>query len=357
MMLYMKIVRSTWVLIFAVVALSGCAGQAATLSIVEPAHSSTPVDALTPTPSATQARETGLEAPKQVFGGECASLFSDEELSEALGVPMAAQDRDLGRKLDPVQSTVEQIGGIQCWWESPAKSGIWLWAFVFPDAAIEYDEAGYGCVSTGFEGNDCELESVVAGVRISGILGDSYGASTASGLKKSTSRHTALLTLFAERVESVPATLAPIPAIGAWSVRPDCKAVVAAGDFTTVPGLGANAKGRTTGFIGGYLPGFLQSLHCDGSVGCFIDGESVEVDFFAFGGQRWKGAASVEKGKAKPLTVDGLEAVYVSDNSDGTHTIDVLDGPNWLRFDVTYTKNAGPLARALVAGRDATAAP
>jgi hypothetical protein len=359
---YMNIIRSSWVLIFAVVALSGCAAQAATLSVAEPAHSSTPAAAPTPTPkatsSATQARETGLEAPQQVFGGECASLFSDEELSAALGAPMSVNtnvERDLGHYPDPIQSTVEQIGGIQCSWSSPTKSGIWLWVFVFPLGAIDYDEKAYGCVVTGFEGNDCQIESVSAGVRISGILGDSNGASTAAGLKKSTSRHAAFVALFEERVGSVPLTPAPIPALGAWNVRPDCEAVVAAGDVTKVPGLGAKAKGRTTGFVGGYLPGFLRSLHGDAATGCSIDGESVDVDFTALGGERWKGAASVEKGKAKPLQVDGLDAVYVRDNSNGTHTIDVLDGPNWLQFDVKFTKNAGPIARALVAGLDATA--
>jgi hypothetical protein len=357
---YMKIVRSSWVLIFAVVALSGCSAQASALPVVEPTRSSDPTVAPTPTPTPPQARETGLEAPQQVFGGECASLFSDEELSAALGAPMSVNtnvERDLGHYPDPIQSTVEQIGGIQCSWSSPTKSGIWLWVFVFPEGAIDYDKKADACVATGFEGNDCQVESVSAGVRMSGILGDSNGVSTAAGLKKSTSRHAALVALFDERVGSVPIAPAPIPALGAWNVRPDCKAVVAASDFTAVPGLGAKAKGEVTGFVGGYLPGFLRSLHGDGGTGCFIDGESVDVDFTALGGERWKGKASVEEGKAKPLQVDGLDAVYVRDNPNGTHTIDVLDGPNWLQFDVAFTKNAGPLARALVAGLDTTAAP
>jgi hypothetical protein len=360
MITYMKIVRSALLLMLAIVALSGCAGQAAAPPVVEPTRTSTPASAPTPTPSATQARETGLEQPKQVFGGDCGSLFSDAELSAALGAPMTVNtdaERDLGHYPDPIQSTVEQIGGIQCWWSSPTKSGIWLWAFVFPEGAIDYSETADPCIATGFEGNDCQVESVSAGVRISGILGDSNGSSTAAGLKKSEARHTAFVELFDERAGSVPLAPAPIPALGAWNVRPDCEAVVAAGDFTAVPGLGAKAKGEVTGFVGGYLPGFLRSLHGDGGTGCFIDGESVEVNFTALGGQRWKGELNIKLGKAKPLQVDGLDAVYVRDNSNGTHTIDVLDGPNWLQFDVAFTKNAGPLARALVAGLDATAAP
>ena len=70
---------------------------------------------------------------------------------------------------------------------------------------------------------------------------------------------------------------------------------------------------------------------------------------------RWKGVSVGTAAQATPLTVDGLDSVLANPNPDGSYTIDVLDGPNWLEFTVTHTSNAGPIATALVTALDATA--
>ena len=59
-------------------ALAGCA-------TAEPAPPGAPGTS-SPTPTATQARETGLTAPAQPFGGDCSALMSDAEASEIFGV-------------------------------------------------------------------------------------------------------------------------------------------------------------------------------------------------------------------------------------------------------------------------------
>jgi hypothetical protein len=361
MILYMTIVRSFSVLVLAVVLLSGCQPTSPLLPAVPHAPTETAIAVPTPTPSepAAPTRETGLEAPRQIFEGDCSSLFSDEALSDALGVSMTVNlnaDRGGGRDVDVLQATVEQLGGMQCDWSSVSAGKMRLWAFVYPDGTFEYTAKSHACVFTGFEGNDCRVDSVEGGAVISGVLGSPESESTAADLKKSESQRAALLALFADRVNTADIALAPIPAVGAWNLRVDCEAVVAKSDLSAVPGLGAAATGERSGWIGGYLPHFVRSLYGDSATGCVINGESAQVFFTALGGLRWKGAASVTKSGARPLDVKGVDAVFMHDSSSGTHTIDVLDGPNWLQFEVKYPKNAGPIALALVAALDATAA-
>ena len=68
--------------------LSGCAGLGADQPFDDPTSVAEPT--LTP---AALARETGLVAPAQVFGGSCAQLFTDSELSDILGMLGPQVDR------------------------------------------------------------------------------------------------------------------------------------------------------------------------------------------------------------------------------------------------------------------------
>ena len=71
---------------------------------------------------------------------------------------------------------------------------------------------------------------------------------------------------------------------------------------------------------------------------------------------RWRGAQAAADGGATPLDVDGIDEVWVTDTGDRFY-INVLDGPNWLNFDVAQVSNAAAIAQQLVAALDHTAIP
>jgi uncharacterized protein YceK len=315
--------------------------------------SSTPSGgAPSPTPtlstSPVQERETGLAKPRQVFGGDCAQLFTAEEVGTALGVPVAAQaDVDI---FDNFGIIDEQNGGLRCAWVADGYAAL-LDVLVLPADATDYDEPS-GCGSYLESGMPaCPLEASAGGIRISGLAGRFDVELTV--IESATN---ALLSMFEER--ATPANSAPVPlaAAGSWAYPVDCEAIVAASDFSAVPGLGASSTGSAGG--GGsdaYYPAAVIALWRElGLPHCVIAGESVYLYFDAFGGGRWM-EAELSAAPASLLPVEGIDAVYATPLGDGTSRINVFDGPNWLQFTVSFTKNAGAIATRLVTALDATA--
>ena len=281
-------------------------------------------------------------------------MFSADALSSAVGAEVIASgDFSSGPDQDPV----EQLGGIQCAWTGSTAAGAYVlvWVIAFPDGAIEYS-APDTCGRAGWEEETsltCPLELSMNGTRISGYVMSANTEETDVEAARAS-----ILSLFTDAATAATPVPVPIPAAGAWTMPSDCPAIVAAADFTVVPGLGATVTAEGVGGRGGVFPAVVEELHGDDDLPeCEIIGESASVVFGAWGGMRWRGAELAEAAGATPLIVDGLDSVLVSAQAGGGNTVDVLDGANWLRFRVQFTKNAGPIASALVAALDATGAP
>ena len=281
--------------------------------------------------------------PAQVFGGDCGALFTEDDVTRILGTPVAltAPTQWEGR---PV--AVEQHGGIRCHWLGDGASA---WLVVMPDAPVGYT-TGSECEFL-FEDHArvCPLESVAGGIRLSGAVAPLQGDGRVE--------QAGLLALFNGRATDASAVPAPIPAVGAWAYPLSCETVVAAADFSAVAGLGKDAMGsQVLGLEGTYSSPLEMQLWGSDSPICEIyalPAGSATVDFEAYGGARWE-QAELAAGST-PLPVDGLDSVTATPTSDGRFAIDVFEGPNWLHFTVSFTKNAGPIALALVAALDATA--
>lgn len=355
----MSTARFAAVLVTIAFVLSGCAA---------PANNGVPQlapDSVEPSDQAqagagAQARETGLVAPARVFGGDCAALFSVDDVSKAVGVRVALEDFGTNARGSGSgdEAVIEQLGGIQCAWRAdtmPSNYAV-AWFVLFPLGALDFETPDAPCGHAPWEEDtvvNCFVDEVRNGIRITGLMvGDGAIATSIEPARAE------LLALFAERATKAMTAQIPIPAVGAWALPWECQAVVSAADFSSVPGLGSTAHGEGLGGRGGVLPLAFGYLHGEDGVGaCSIVGESATVDFVALGGMRWKGAAVTAAADTVTLGIDGLDSVLASKNPDGGYAVEVLDGPNWLEFHVKYTKNAGPIALALVAALDSTAAP
>ena len=317
--------------------LAGCTG-------VDPSPTSTQsAGDLTPAPTPTQSRETGLTQPAQVFGGDCGALFRAEDLSRVLGTTMALAPAS---QWDARSVALEVHGGLRCLWTGTDAA---VWAAALPEGAVTYSSAE-GC-GTAFETQVplCPLESIAGGIRLSGAVAPQHGDGR--------TEQAALVALFSQQAASYVAVPTPIPAVGAWVYPLDCAGVADAADLSAVPGLGGDAKGTWTSAIEGTYSSMAEAqLWGNYSPVCEIYEPGVNrltVDFEAYGGARWE-ETELAAG-ASPLAADGLDFVGATPLPDGRFAIDVFEGPNWLHFTVGSTSIAGPIAIALVAALDTTA--
>ena len=166
-----------------------------------------------------------------------------------------------------------------------------------------------------------------------------------------------LLDLFAQRAEGANVAPLPLPAVGAWAWPLDCVAVVEAGDFSAVPGLGASPSGGPEGGNDAYYPPAERSTWRDHTLPfCGVYNGDVSVSFYALGGGRWVEPSVTAFAGATTTSVDGIDSVVLSPTDYGKTRVDVFDGPNWATFYVSHASNAGVMAQALVAALDTTAA-
>jgi hypothetical protein len=335
--------------VVAVLTLTGCVGNL-------PSSTPTPT-ASVPGPIPTQARETGLTKPAQVFGGDCAALFTNEELAEIFGAPITP--RPVAAAFDYRPFAIEEHGGIRCGWFS-ADRDLSITVVALPEPSLGYlSPRGCDEIVGEMQVKICALETVAAGIRLSGMFLPKQDSGTATWLEE----QSALLSLFSERAKQAAAVPAPIPALGAWAYPIDCEAVVAAGDFSAVSGVGTAVIGTSTfGQEGLYIPPAEVALWggfdwpvCEIN-GATPDGTGVHVDFEAYGGARWMESAIKASTGATPTAVEGLDSVIATPAVDGYTKIDVFDGPNWLTFTVKPGQDAGQIATQLVAALKVTAA-
>jgi hypothetical protein len=330
------------------VAISGC--------VAPDAESSNRPAGLGATPEATSAaeqqRETGLTRPAIVFGGQCDQLFSDAELASIAGDGLTILPNHFSEVWGG-DALFNQNGGFECTWVSDKARVI---ALVLPEAAVSYSAIDESCRQYGHDGPDaytCDVEAVVNGIRFSGLSSIGQDEATATAARD------ALLAIFSDKASRQEPVPVPLPALGSWALPPDCVAVASAADFSTIPGLGADAAaagfgyGKEISWAEGVLTGdwFGES--------CYLAGESANIEFVPIGGARWREAGIAARADATVLTLDGVESAfsvpYVTQGGESLNLVYAFSGPNMLMFTVRYTKNAAGIATAFFAALDATA--
>ena len=295
---------------------------------------------------AAQVRETGLTRPALVFDGRCDLLFSDAELFAVMGEHLEL-DKNHFVELWGGDALFNQNGGLECtWWGEYAR----VVALVLPEAAVGYVPQDYECGTTHDTGVlNCAMESVVNGIRLSGLSG--LGLDPVAAV----SARDALLSIFAEKAAQVTPVPVPLPAVGSWRLTPSCDAAAAA-DFTAVPGLGA---GATDAGPPGYGKDTTQAEGAFAQQGyspsCVLVGESADLEYVASGGARWREPEIGARADAMPLALEGVEVAYGVPYADGKTLVYAFSGPNMLAFTVRFTKNAAGIATAFFASLDATA--
>lgn len=306
----------------------------------------------TPTAVVEQQRETGLVAPARPLGGDCANLLTVDEAGSFLG---GAAVLSTGRESFAPNAAVELHGGLSCDWSLADGTYAASISVVLLAADAASFDSPTECIAESEEiiTPTCPIEATVNGTRVSGWM---YASPPAS-VQTVQSAVTGILALFEERANANPPAPVPLPALGAWAHPVDCAAVVAAGDLSSVSGIGASAVGMPFPF-GGHAELNVAKVAVQGTNSpfpyCWIEGEAAEVTFVASGGGRW--LESTVSATGTPFAIDGYESAYTTPGQDGLTKVDIFDGPNWLHFQIKFTSNAKPLADALFAGLDATAA-
>lgn len=307
----------------------------------------TPSESMEPVAPAELRQASGVK-PAQVFGGDCEALFSSDDVGNALG--MAVGNFDAYRTVDIASLYVQQFGGIECAWGN-ANFETTVVVVALPEDAVTYHATSACDVSIESGQTGCALEAVHGGIRISGAVFRSDNDTSAL-----ISAQTELLDLFAENATAANAAPLLLPAAGAWAWPLDCESVVAAGDFSAVPGLGATVSGGQSGGTDAYFPGAqIQLLGGYGLPYCGVWTDAASVDFSALGGARWAEADVTALPGATVTVVEGIDVVVVSPTEWGMTRVDAFDGPNWVTFHVKHASNAGSMAQALVAALDTTA--
>jgi len=323
-------------LVASVVLVAGCATTPPAASPSQPS----------PAQTAAQAVETGETAPAAVFGGECASVLTDEQLATVFGGEARSLTYELAYRPDGV--LVQQFGGVRCLWrggDENAAFDYYLDAAALPASALDGASiSSKPCeVLAGFEVR-CEVAVEAHGVLFSTLL----------GLPEETTLDDAdgFAAQLAEAFESNASTqddyLAPIQAGDAWPLDFSCADLA-----IDVPELLGNDNLDLTpdlfetheSPVERVLWGDRQALGCS-----WVDnsGQGSTVQVVALGGAAWA---------AEPFSadypVDGVDSVTVSDEA-GLRTFNVVDGPNWLQLSASSVNDeqVAALIHALVDALD-----
>lgn len=340
-MLNMKSIRFVALAIVIAVGVGGCASTTAT-------PSSTPTaGTFTSAPEVPeQQRETGLVRPALVFDGLCGEVFSDAELASVFGTSLAPIANHFSEMWGG-DALFNQNGGFECTWQGGEARVI---ALLLPEAAVDYTPVTSPCTDT----HDtfyltCELETVVNGIRLSGL--SSFGLEEAAALAARDS----LVAIFTEKASAQTPVPVPLPAEGSWQLPPECAAIAGAADFSAVPGLGAGTVnvefgyGKDTTQAERALRGGWANLDC------LLEGDSAQIEYIPIGGGRWREAEIATRSDVTALELEGVEAAYVVPYGDTQSIVYAFSGPNMLMFTVKFTKNAAGIASALITALDATA--
>jgi hypothetical protein len=328
------------VALMGILILSGCA------PVAEPRPSATPTIAPSPSPEATRQQETGLTRPSAVFGGDCSAVLDPTELSAALGVPIELQSPSVEpRELSPVFTFVEQAGGLDCSWSS-SDHGSAVVISVVPAASVTIPIAS-GCgnfLESGAFG--CQLDATSNGIRMTGLVSH-HGASEVELAPVARE----IIEKFEERAATTVPGRVPIPADGAWPMRVDCDALIAAIDFSAL--LGSDYAGGYSGGNDAYMTPADAALRGNTTAYCgaYSPTSNEGIYFSMLGGGRWNEQLAAAAADTTTVAVPGVERVVLRPAYDSTY-VEVFNGPNWFQTSSDDPDAVYPIILAIVAYLD-----
>lgn len=315
--------------------LAGCTSEPP----VEPVETETPV-----------VEPVTVEQPAQVFDGDCAAIFSDAALSEALGQPLtemwAGQEvpADWLPPLSPESLLVEQVGGVHCSWSAPSTapddfpSPVLVVAAV-PASAVSAPE-DTDCVATDMSATGCPIDVTANGIRLSGLVtSDLPGADPRA-------RVAAVEALFLASASGAAAPATQTPLDGAWQTPADCASIAASLDRKALGEIDPISSDDSMG-TDAYASVVEVNLRGGRYIyTCSLNGETFSVSFSLLGGGAWNRDAVLAQEGAEVVDLTGYDLVVESPRNGGT--IDIFDGVNWLHSEGNDPELTYPSLRVVV---------
>jgi len=320
-----------------VLTLAGCAGHAPQSQGTDVASPSAVAS-----PTATQPAETGTEPPRQVFGGDCASLFTTSEVTHWLGRGATLQPQE------DVPGTVEQAGGIRCSWvkwsddgeadsDEAGSSADGLYLSVLPVALGRATANADACEAELEEVYLCPVVAEANGYRLTGTLSATSpkAASTAAEIED----------LFVQRTSLREPGAMPDAVVGAWANPVDLD-VLGAVDVAAITGRSDIVEdGANCGCD--FVEDGRKYWGDGADTGDYDDDLSVD----AIGGGAWVADQVADLEGAKSIEIDGVDRAILIVVENYTTVLEVFDGPNRLSIwangpDIAWTY---PVAAAFVA--------
>jgi len=287
-------------------------------------------------PASPSPTAEAVQRPEQVFGGDCANVFTDDQLASFGDSPFAADDNGTQATTygndDDFTFIVEQVGGIDCSWTG--NDG-WIRVALFPAAvAPEIEDTtcgpGYGEGTAG--PNFCGIQHETNGIRITGGISGTDAATAAAVSPK-------IVAAFEVAAASVSAPVnAAVP--GAWTNPVDCPALDASIDASTLFGAGVEYRPDTGGSEGIYIPlkGYINDLMFVSCYWAAENGTSVTVQ--VHGGGAWNAADIAKLDTVTPVNVPNIDAAYIETGGPNGPLLHIFDGPNWLIMSTSPNESA-----------------
>jgi len=323
--------------------LAGCAADP-----VAPATSAAPVADETPTPTPTQAPETGETVPLRVFDAHCDEVFDAADLTGIMGNAVTLRDSP-GTAYE-----LSQAGGINCIWRNDDYSALANFDLL-PAASLSPTDESAECQESEEENPGfwrCDVEHATNGIRISGFF-LFPGAESTSAANAAVAD---VVSLFDESATPAQAAPVPIPAADAWTNPVDCEGLADAIDiaaiFNDTPGLdyyvgGTDAPpsparvelwGDTFGLSCGW--GTPEEL----TKNQLASGMTQSFSVFVLGGGAWAQDEEAEREGAVDIELGDFDRVIRSrvgtgeTGYEGGYRYSIIDGPNFLQVFTPSTK-------------------
>ena len=315
----MRIARGLVAVFLSAIALSGCA---------TPVPQESPSASVEPLLAETAAPQPG-SAPAQVFGGDCDTIFTDSDVSTAVGREVSTTTFG-GIQLGSEVFT--QAGGVECYWR--ASDGTQVYVGVLPEDTVDFVDDNECDALIELSGPMCAFSAHNAGMRLVGTVrvGDGDTAAQLSAVGS-------LQGLFSQRATAATSVPAPVLDPTAWLPLSYCEQ------------YSGEANWYDGGFYDGYYTPAYRALRGGGLGQCetFVNGDADSISVAVLGGARWiEAEVAAQPGVEKRNST--LEAVYVGPElPSGFFYVDVFDGVNWLQAFVSNPEASMPAIEDLVA--------
>ena len=315
-----------------------------------------------PTPSTTAPAAETDPPFAQPFDGDCAAMFTPEQVESVLGVPAAVRSAELS-----VTANIwaRSMGGLSCAWDVPDEAAALVMAVypaaVFPGTAVASDNT-CGVDVESFDRQCDDLSMVENEFWFSGslLLTEGTSADAAQASVDTLGENVAAASLEAgDAAALVPDT----SGAGTWPASTSCAAIGETVDAAVLLGNPALTQLETSESYQSVDP---SSAPSNGWWGCTFSGEAapggvapaVFVEFSP--GAAWAKDKIAALPGAEELSAEGVDgAILAMDpaaSPSASANLSVFDGPNLLTIstrDVIIDESFLPFAVALVAERNA----